>query len=190
VERDNATVAIGVTGHRILMELEKVEAGIEEALVHIERKYPNRSLTVLSALAEGADRLVARSVLARLGAQLIATLPLSRSEYLEDFARAESREEFLGFLDRAAQVIELPPAPTRDAAYEAGGEYILNRCDVLLAVWDGQGAQGQGGTGGTVARARERGLPVAWVHAGNRRPGTLEPTTLGEEQGSVTFERL
>jgi len=184
------TVAIGVTGHRILMELEKVEAGIAGALVRVEEKYPNRSLTVLSALAEGADRLVARSVLARPDSQLIATLPLSRSEYIEDFATAESREEFLGFLEQAAEVIELPPASTRDAAYEAGGQYILNHCDVLLAVWDGQGAQGQGGTGGTVARARERGLPIAWVHAGNRKPGTLEPTSLGEEQGKVTFERL
>jgi hypothetical protein len=57
-------------------------------------------------------------------------------------------------------------------------------------VWDGQGAQGQGGTGGIVAEARKCGLPIAWVHAGNRRPGTLEPTSLGAEQGEVSFERF
>jgi hypothetical protein len=33
-------------------------------------------------------------------------------------------------------------------------------------------------------------LPIARVHAGNRRPGTMEPTSLGEEQGRVTFERF
>jgi hypothetical protein len=26
------------------------------------------------------------------------------------------------------------------------------------------------------------------VHAGNRAPGTLQPTSLGSEQGRVTFE--
>jgi hypothetical protein len=67
---------------------------------------------------------------------------------------------------------------------------VLEDCDVLLAIWDGQDAQGQGGTGGTVAEARARGIPVVWVHAGNRRPGTHEPTSLGDEQGQVTYENL
>jgi hypothetical protein len=29
-----------------------------------------------------------------------------------------------------------------------------------------------------------------WVHAGNRRPGTQEPTSLGAEQGKVTVENF
>jgi len=87
-------------------------------------------------------------------------------------------------------VIELAPHETREASYEAVGLYVLDHCDVLVAVLDGQGAQGQGGTGHIVAEARMRGLPLVWVHAGNRRPGTVEPTTLGEDQGSLTIERL
>lgn len=67
---------------------------------------------------------------------------------------------------------------------------MLDHCDVLVTIWDGQELQGQGGTGGTVTAARRRGLPIAWVHAGNRKPGTEEPTSLGEEQGTVTFENL
>jgi hypothetical protein len=61
---------------------------------------------------------------------------------------------------------------------------------VLIAIWDGKTAQGQGGTGAIMARARQRGLPIAWVHAGNRKPGTQEPTSLGAEQGMVTFEHV
>jgi hypothetical protein len=190
VGRNTAAIVIGVVGHRVLMEFENLEAGIEMALSTIEKSFPGHSFTVLSSLAEGADRLVARSVLRRPGARLIAVLPLSRSDYIEDFESAESREEFLGFLAEATEVIELPPAANRNAAYEAAGEYSLDHSDVLVTVWDGQGAQGQGGTGATVARARELGLPIAWVHAGNRKPGTMEPTSLGEEQGKVTFERL
>jgi hypothetical protein len=183
-------VAIGVTGHRILTELDKVNAGVEEALRHIEQTFPGQPWTVLSALAEGADRLVVQRVLVRAKARLVVVLPLAKDEYLADCAAPASRHEFLTLFAQAAEVIDLPQAPTRDAAYEAAGLYVFNHCDVLLAIWDGQGAQGQGGTGAIVAQARRRGLPLAWVHAGNRRPGTMEPTSLGIEQGRVTLENF
>jgi hypothetical protein len=183
-------VVIGVTGHRILMELEKIQAGADDALCRIAQTFPGQPWTVLSALAEGADRLVVQRVLARGQARLVVVLPLPTHEYLADFAAPASRQEFLTLLDRAEEVIALPPAPTRNAAYEAAGRYVLEHCDVLLAIWDGQQAQGQGGTGGIVAQARQRHLPLAWVHAGNRKPGTQEPTSLGAEQGLVTFEHM
>ena len=91
---------------------------------------------------------------------------------------------------RAAEVVVVPAAPTREAGYEQAGRYVLDHSDVLLAVWDGQGAQGQGGTGEIVARARQQGKPVVIVRAGNRKPGTQEPTTPGPEQGKVLVERL
>jgi len=66
-------VAIGVTGHRILTELDKINAGVAEALHRIEQAFPGQPLTVISALAEGADgRLVVRQVLARPNARLVA----------------------------------------------------------------------------------------------------------------------
>jgi hypothetical protein len=60
----------------------------------------------------------------------------------------------------------------------------------LLAVWDGKSAQGVAGTAGIVAQARAHRLPLAWIHAGNRLPGTDSPTTLGEEQGKLTCENF
>jgi len=33
-------------------------------------------------------------------------------------------------------------------------------------------------------------VPLAWVHAGNRKPGTNQATSLGEKQGKVSFERM
>jgi len=183
-------VAIGVTGHRILSDVAKIQAGVDKALGRIDEKFPGRRVTVISSIAEGADRLVVHRVLRRPHARLLVPLPLPQAEYLTDFATAESKGEFLALLDRADEVVQLPPAGTRERAYEAAGRYVVERCDVLLAVWDGRDAQGQGGTGGIVAEARERGLPIAWVRAGNRKPGTLEPTSLGDEQGKVTFENL
>ncbi len=182
--------AIGVTGHLYLTDLDKIERGVNEALRRIETTCPKLPLEVISSLAEGADRLVVRHVLERPEARLVVPLPLARCEYMSDFGSADSRAEFLQLLNRADEVIEMPPVDTREAAYEAAGLYILDTCDVLLAIWDGQSAQGRGGPGAIVKHARCRKLPLAWVHAGNRVPGSQEPTSLGIEQGKVTFERL
>jgi hypothetical protein len=185
-----SSVVVGVTGHRILAEVERVSTGVEDAVVRIGEAFPGRALTVLSALAEGADRLVVEAVLERPDGRLVAVLPLPADDYETDFRSDESKRTFRRLLGRSDDVVVMPSASTREEAYEAAGRHVLENCDVLLTVWDGHGAQGQGGTGAIVAEARGRGLPIAWVHAGNRRPGTEEPTSLGEEQGLVTYERL
>lgn len=183
-------VAIGVTGHRFLDEVDKIATGVDEALRRIEEAFPGEPLTVISPLAEGADRLVAQRILTRRQARLVVPLPLPQSDYMADFGSPESKKLFLSLLDRADEVIELPPVPTRNQAYEAVGHYVLDHCEVLIAIWDRQEAQGQGGTAEIVAQARQSGRPLAWIHAANRRPGDQEPTTLGEAQGTVSFERF
>jgi hypothetical protein len=117
-------------------------------------------------------------------------LPLPPEEYQTDFSSPASRETFRRLLGRADEVLPPPTAPSRDAAYAAAGRAVLNCSDVLVAIWDGQGARGTGGTGEMIAETRAQGLPLAWIHAGNRKPGTEEPTTLGEEQGKVSLERF
>jgi hypothetical protein len=117
-------------------------------------------------------------------------LPLEKYDYSSDFETSDSKDEFQRLLSGADDVIELPTQAERDRAYEAAGDFICELADVLIAVWDGQDGQGRGGTATVVGRARELGLPIAWVHAGNRKPGTLEPTSLGAEQGAVSYENF
>ncbi len=93
-------------------------------------------------------------------------------------------------LEAAAQVTVLPPAPTRDESYERVGLAVLDEADALIAIWDGQGAQGLGGTGAIVRRALERAMPVLHIRAGNRRPGTTIPTSLGPAQGELVVYNL
>jgi hypothetical protein len=181
---------LGVTGHRVIVDVPRVLAGIEAALDHIEAAFPGRSLVVVSALAEGADRLVADAVLRRSGARLRVVLPMPRFDYLADFATPDSRDAFLHLLARAAEVVVLPPRSSRDEAYAAANDLMLADVEVLLVVWDGGGARGQGGTAEVVAQARARHMTLAWIHAGNRAPDTMEPASLGLEQASVTFENL
>jgi len=135
-------VRIGVTGHRFLAEVDKLRAGIERALNEIGRAFPEHKLVVVSPLAEGADRLVAEAVLER-GGDLVVPLPLPTGDYLQDFEAEESKAEFRQLLARAAEVIELPATPTRNEAYEQVGLYVLDNCDVLITVYDGQPSQGR-----------------------------------------------
>jgi hypothetical protein len=181
---------VGVTGHRVLTDLEPLRAGIEAALDRIEAAFPGQPLTLLSSLAEGADRLAAEAVLRRSGGRLVVPLPLPQAEYETDFSRPQSRAEFRALLGRANEVFEAPHREARNEAYEAAGLEVCRRADVLLAIWDGQASQGRGGTADIVARARAEGKPLVIVRAGNRRAGTQEPTTLGAEQGSVVVETL
>lgn len=148
-------LVIGVTGHRKLADSVRVAARIDEALDKIALEAPSR-LVVLSPLAEGADRLVAERVLARGGAELEAVLPLSEAEYESDFDTAASKSEFRSLLSRAKAIHRLPAPASREEAYAAAGRFVVDHCDVLIAVWDGKAGDGPGGTADIVAYAQSR----------------------------------
>lgn len=164
-----ASIVIGVTGHRKLDKEAALAEQVQRALERIRQITPSLSntplvFTVLSPVAEGADRLVAREVLKITGSQLEVVLPLSKDDYLQDFKSPASKTEFEEFLSRARQVEELPPTNTRNEAYEQVGHYVVDNCDVLIALWNGKGAVGQGGTAEIVEYARGGKCPLFWVH--------------------------
>ena len=172
---------IGVTGHRCLSTdpaiTDLVLAALQRARDLASRVSSSPlAISIVSSLAEGADRLVAQVGLADPTAQLEAILPLPAEDYRSDFVSAESQEEFNTLLARAVRVVELPAAETREESYEQAGRYVVERCDVLIALWDGQQARGRGGTGDIVDWARDRRVPLLWVH-------TEPPAKLSEELG-------
>lgn len=150
---------VGVTGHRRLPDEEALTGQVRRALQRIRELLPSSPytpvlFTVISPLAEGADRLVAREVLKVEGADLEVPVPLPREEYLRDFQSDESKREFDDLLSRAREVTELGPSESREKAYESVGRYVVHRCDVLIALWNGEGSRGQGGTAEIVEYAR------------------------------------
>lgn len=157
------------------------------------------ALVVVSALAEGADRLVAEEVLAagadrlvlqdvlapaddqkmvletmlaELDARLEVALPMDAEEYAEDFKTEGSKEEFRCLLARvgASDIWKAPAGLERAEGYERAGRYVVDRCDALIAVWDGQKSRGRGGTAEIVGYAQEKGVPIAWVHTAGGPP--------------------
>ena len=113
-------IRIGVTGHRTLPDDPALAARVADVLTRIRAPASTSGgllpCIVLSPLAEGADRLVATLALAAGHATLHAILPLPMESYMVDFTTATSRDAFRALLDRASEIIVLPPAKTRTAA--------------------------------------------------------------------------
>jgi hypothetical protein len=162
-------VRIGVTGHRTLTDEDAVAARVRAALEQLRGVFaappatPVR-FTILSALAEGADRLVVREAYAVLAddVRVDAVLPRDAGDYMEDFASTASKREFENLLAGASPQA-MPKALSQTEGYERAGRYVVEQCDVLLAIWDGRQARGRGGTAEVVAYARQRGTPVMHI---------------------------
>jgi hypothetical protein len=147
---------VGITGHQ---RIPAVALDYVRAAVRAELARTPAPLIGYSSLAAGADQLFAHAVV-EAGGQLIAVLPCAEYESAFDPADLPG---YRALLAQAAQtVVRADPQPSQEA-FMAAGELIVQQCDVLIAVWDGQPAVGHGGTGDVVEVARSLGKPVVIV---------------------------
>lgn len=153
----------------------------QPGVVPDERQAPLRWI-VVSPLAKGADRIVARAVLDRepspldpqqMPPRLEVVLPMPVDEYRRDFRDPEDLQEFEELYGRAdwtnaddaLLTTDVAPGELRNAAYRMAGHEVTNRCDLLIAVWDGRPPAGGGGTGEIVPYAVRQGRPVLWINS-------------------------
>lgn len=135
-------------------------------------------LTLVSALADGADTIAADAALS-LGYKLAAPLPFAVAEYESDFAPA-AKADFHRLFGKADAVLELPgrgkSGPSEgdeievNRAYEAAGLTVLSQADIVLAVWDRELSRGRGGTAELVAETVRAGIPIVLVDANGILP--------------------
>lgn len=143
-------LVVGVTGHRDLVEQEKpaLESRVRMLFSGLSVRFPDLKLELLTALAEGADRLVAR-VAVDLDIPFVAVLPMPQDDYEKDFETDDNLAEFRSLLAGAERIIELPSGERpigRNSQYAQMGLFISNHCQVLLALWDGRPHGAVGGT--------------------------------------------
>ena len=158
-------IVLGAIGHRDIDTadrklIEAVRAQCHDLCSH----YKHSPFVILSSLAEGADRLIARTAMQELSAGLIAVLPLPRAEFEQDFETRESKAEFRRLLEDAICVHTVPtgdngawrePGEARNRQYARAGAVIVDHAQILFAAWDGQKARGLGGTGEQVEWFRQ-----------------------------------
>ena len=150
-------LVIGVTGHRDLapQDAPRIQESLDALFACLRRQYPHTPLRLLSPLAEGADRLVAKVAL-EYGVELVVPLPMPEDEYRKDFP--DSLAEFDALKAQASIVYTLPAliesentdiglsGSLRDACYEQVGLHIVRHSQLIVALWDGIATEDRGGT--------------------------------------------
>ncbi len=156
---------IGCTGHQNIRG--QTRRNVASAVATELNTSKDDKLIGYTSLAEGADQLFAFSLLAA-GGELHVVIP--SAGYESSFQSESARATYLALLGLATETRTLPfEAPSEDA-YLAAGREVADCADVLLAVWDGEGAAGKGGTGDVVAYAHAKGVDVRviWPPGANR----------------------
>lgn len=169
--RTTAKLCVGVTGHiGLTAESQRL---IFDDLVSLLRRHQvgHRMLHGITCLADGADRLFARAIQTCAG-----TFEVVLPEV------PDSRRETHRLLGQAHKVTTVRGRARPAARYAAASARVVKKCDVLIAVWDGEPDGGPGGTAHTVARARRLGVPVeiVWPQGAERRQvggGSMSPSS-------------
>jgi len=133
---------------------------LADALAGLRAQMPGEWIGISSAAA-GSDLLFAQSVLDS-GMPWQAVLPLAQAEFQRDF-NPEEWQQVEALLKAAESVTEIGASDEREEAYLDCGIEIVNSCDVLVALWDGEPARGRGGTAEVVTFSRELGKPLVIV---------------------------
>ena len=176
---------VGITGHQDLGS-PATEAWVRETLGQLIEAH--RVTHGFTCLAAGADQLFAE-LLTRRGIPCTPILPCRR--YEEAFQDEAARERFKTLLSAARMVVWLDfDRPSRAAYFEAGKE-VVDRSDMVFAVWDGQPARGVGGTADVVSYALARRVPVVQLDTTRLTVTPLRPqslvVSLEEFDGRITW---
>lgn len=200
---------LAITGHRDL--LPDCIAQVREALAFAISKcarlvaedahgldplqWSSVELTLISALAEGADQLAVEvfretSFPEGVKPRFEAVLPFDINSYattMSPSAAAQMRR--LGELADSRFVLadggldNLPDEPGNaeyekrrrdekrwsEQRYAIIGDILVRQADLLLAVWNGGPSGGPGGTASVMANALREGVPIVWIHATTAR---------------------
>ncbi len=156
-------------------------------------------IKLISCLSEGTDRLAATCAF-DLGIEVVASLPfpLGSPVNARDLPLAEkvsSRRELKELCKKASAVLQLNPqipyiydkldpgvdmndesqvsAAFRQKAYFEAGMIMLDRIDLLIAVWSGIPQASEGSTWDVICHAIKSGKPVLWINSSSDVPVSL-----------------
>ena len=145
---------IGLTGHSTITDPTAV-------LIHNEIMKILRPaaycLVGMTCLARGADQVFAEAVL-EVGGALSVVVPAR--DYFSQIKDQASLERCQRYLMSAATSITMDNETSGPDAYLEASRYLVDHCDLLLAVWDGSSSSG---TSDAVVYAQQRGRAVSVI---------------------------
>ena len=163
-------LTVGLIGHRKLppQELDGLIAEFDDFLAGLLDSFKHTPILLLTSLAEGADRIALRSRF-RDSLTICAALPFEIADYRSDFQGEASLKNFEDSLSRVDQCIEAfssdSKSSQRDLDYRRCANWISDRSNILVAIWNGKFNDEPGGTSDTINYRTEK----------NNQVGSLEP---------------
>jgi uncharacterized phage-like protein YoqJ len=180
-------IRTAVIGHRLLDTNNDLTTSIQKVLAQIIQDHPGFDYHLLSALAEGSDQFIAGIALQYKEIKLIVPLPLPEKQYLLDFETDEGRQKFKHLLNIADHVLTLTKNSDHDATYDDLGRYLIDKCHVLIALWNGEYSGKRGGTGEVVKRALQMDKLIYWIYAESGNEEGEVGIKLQKNPGDITI---
>jgi hypothetical protein len=149
---------VGVTGHQNLGSAEYI-TWLSITLKSAIQKY--KVDIGLTSLAIGADQLFAQ-LLKQSNISYKVIIPCNNYEMT--FTDTTSLGIYQTLLSSAYSNFQLPFAEPSETAFYAAGKEIVDRSDMMFAIWNGQPVKGLGGTGDIVKYAQSIKKPVVHLN--------------------------
>lgn len=171
-EIEKIHLIVGITGHRDIIseDREMLKGKIRHIFNDLSNNYLNTPILLMTALAEGADRLAAEVAIEEK-IDYVAVLPLPEDLYLMDFP--DTQEEFSNLLKKSLGYFVIPfeeqelnnmskYGKERDDKYAKVGAYIVIHSQIVIALWDGKYTCKCGGTS-EVVKYCLYGIPEKYI---------------------------
>jgi uncharacterized phage-like protein YoqJ len=128
-------------------QYEKIYKQLVESL---QKLSPTEAIT---GMALGVDQWAVDACL-ELNIPYTAAVPFKGQEMMWP---KESQQKYKEYLERAKEVVIVSPGAFSAKKMHLRNEWMVDRCDVLIAVWDGSST---GGTANCVGYAKQKGKKI------------------------------
>jgi len=151
-------VIFAVTGHRDIHSdaISQIRKIIKDRFESFQNNYPHTPAILISALAEGADMLVAE-VAIECGIELHVMFPYEEKAYLNSFKNSDNIQIFKKLKSKASRIEVLSDKnlSSSEELYEILGKKLADISTILIALWDGKDNGKKGGTSEVVKYKEE-----------------------------------
>lgn len=192
-------VKIGIIGHRNLQDEHQVEEQIENKIQELLSARKAIEFEAYSSIAYGADTLFVR-VAEKHKAKIKLILPFPKAEYKETFVTENSEKteerlnEFEKLCERYIPEIVNEEIPKNEAErnqnYFDCGKALIDKSEVLIAIWDGFPVDGIGGTAQILEYAYSEKKEVHIILARKSTTDYKKLVTVFQNQRDILAQKL
>ncbi|MBQ8643462.1 MAG: hypothetical protein IJ469_02235 [Candidatus Methanomethylophilaceae archaeon] len=161
----DAPLIISVSGHIDICpeDIESAKESFEKLIRMLNEKYPNTKIIVMTALAEGSDRIIAKKAI-ELGLNIAPVFPFSKDIYENTFKGigyddvVQSVEDFHFILSNEltyTPCVLIKKKVNEVLGFRALAAYLVSNSHIIVSLWNGVRSQYRGGTYDVIRMAFE-----------------------------------